>query len=163
MSSLILAIICLITTIDGEISLGTFQKEASLTVSNSNDSGASIHLLSHDTVINGSDWIITSNSTSHGPMDMLINLDNSWGFHPNNVSTLRIIMDGKTPISEYDRDLLASFSVNSSQYFSVHIRLDNRHNNSIGVCDVDNHPNQPLYSGISNKILHSPPKNYTIS
>ena len=121
------------------------------------DSGASVQILDvADTEIDASgDWVITESSTTNGPMALLVNLNNDWGFDPNGISTIQITIDGKTEIGVGDRDMLVSFSVDSSKFFSVGLRMDNGADgfipplNGISACDNNTNPTQPLFAGMS--------------
>ena len=109
------AFIWLISTIRGQFQL---QKTVTLTTRNINENGASVQILdTSDTIINGSEWIIIESSSSSGPMDILVNLDNSFGFDSSRASQLEIIINGNTPIGVGNADMMVSFSVDQVNIF----------------------------------------------
>lgn len=141
---------------------GTLVKDISLTPLNDADNGASIDKLpgtEAEIMTTDTKWEITSKDRIKGTMDMLINLDSSWGFDTNHISTIEITMYGSTPISKVDADLIVSFSVDSSEYFSTTIKLDNGvtgfGGNTISACTINSAtPTAPLLLGNVNELVN---------
>ena len=134
-------------------------KSVNLTSSNTNDNNAQISIGSSnvDCWTQSNEWRIdvcsfgsgcNSNTYQRG-YHLEISLDNSWGFHPTKPSTISITMHSDTNLnSQSDLDLIATFSVNSNQYFSYFIALDERNPNQIYPECIDaNPPTQSIANG----------------
>ena len=130
-------------------------KTATLTTSQTSENGADITILdSSVATISNNEWNIkipyfqyNSGVDQYG-FDMLLNLDNSWGFHPTKESTLDITIYSDDNTGGSDQDLIISFSVDNSKYISIFFTLDNTYGNAI-------YPNcgSSLASGNINNIV----------
>ena len=98
---------------------------ATLTTSNTSQNGATVSRLNtNDVSIVNDAWDITV-STQIG-FHMLVNLSStSWGFHPTLTSHLTYSINSTTPETRPDKDLVISFSVDDSQYFTIILIIDN--------------------------------------
>eukprot|EP01084_Bolivina_argentea_P248466 415641_1 len=101
---------------------------ALLDIYNTNQNGASVSILSNtgvsvsvDTINNEWDMIIYSQIGA----GLMVDMNNLWGFHSTKVSTIKLEIESNDQVSSSDRDLIVSFSVNSAQYITTMIELDN--------------------------------------
>ena len=132
----------------------TIIKSVSLTTSNTNDNNAQITIGSanNDCYVWDNTWEIEVDNrwNSQRGYHLEIDLDNSWGFHPSNPSTITLTVHSDTSIDKQpDLDLLVTFSVNKNQYLTHWFGLDNANPNSIypGPCDISSSPTTLLASG----------------
>eukprot|EP01084_Bolivina_argentea_P300241 517659_1 len=128
-------------------------KSATLSPLNNNTNGASVSVMNAD-VSTSNVWTITT-STQIG-WNLLLSLDNSWGFYPNAESSLQITINGESIHNEHDYlDLVLSYSVNNANFFSVYLSMDNNVNNRISPsCDINPDPSSTnVNSGNVNQIV----------
>eukprot|EP01084_Bolivina_argentea_P081501 147570_1 len=118
--------------------------------------GASVILdpsnINTDAIINNNEWQITS--TSSVGWQMLISLNNTWGFSKNMISTITLTIFGTSAVNAGDSDLRVAFSVNSSQYISTVYNMDNQYkslllgnNTHATICDNSTTPTQNILVG----------------
>ena len=142
-------------------------KSTVLTTSNTDQHGATIEIqddYNPDCTIINDLWTINvsekaDNLNQIWPQrgyHLEINLDNTWGFDPNQVSSVRFTILSPTNISSnipsndsnYDLDLTVTFSVNNNQFVVPILRLDSAESNKIyPACDTASNPTQLIPKG----------------
>eukprot|EP01084_Bolivina_argentea_P009843 18366_1 len=122
---LLLVSITILQTVHSQTSSYYYQS-ASLTTTNTYETGANITILKDINIANNA-W--NTNVTDEIGYHMLINLNNSWGFNPNVLSTLTLTVNGTTSMANDPRkDLIISFSVSNNQYFAIYLSIDGGNN-----------------------------------
>ena len=138
-------------------------KSTHLNTSHTDQDGARIeiqNLYNPDCTILDDQWIINVSAQSDNDAQLYpqrgyhleMNLDNTWGFHPNQVSSIRLTILSPTNISSnnstHDPDLSVTFSVNNNQFIVPMLKLDGLSSNKIYPdCDTSSNPTQPIPRG----------------
>ena len=107
------------------------QRSVILTPSNSESDGASISIgdLNPDTTASSFEWTI--DTTTYIGSNLILSLDDTWGFYAIDESVIDISIEGVSDASELD--LVLSFSIDADNYFSTLISMDNSQNNEISI------------------------------
>eukprot|EP01084_Bolivina_argentea_P032941 60957_1 len=112
-------------------------RTATLTTSTTSENGANVAILDSNVVsTNSNNWLIKipswmNNNGDQTGFDMSINLDSNWGFHASKESTIEFTINSDQSTGGSDKDLILSFSVGDSKYFSIFLTLDNMYGNAI--------------------------------
>ena len=136
----------------------TFIQSVDLTPINPAENGANASLITtynSDTYIENNQWFINiSNTTSSQQgFNIQINLDESWGFHPTADSYIKLTMH--TPISllhTVDVDLFLTFSVNTQQYITLYLNLDNKSPNQYYLQCITSETNNLAHGDIKSCV-----------
>ena len=112
---------------------------ANLTTSNPSENGANVTILNSYVISITNDqwsldipsWMNNGNNDDQQGYHLLINLNESWGFHPTKESTISFTIHSDQSTGGSDKDIVVSFSVGNSQYFSIFFVLDNGYGNAI--------------------------------
>ena len=146
--SLLMSVIAISLIVNGK-EKATVIKQAIFTPTASSTQDGATLLLSNDVTVNGNEWdlIVQDQIGWHFRID----LDSSWGFSDTELSRLRLIVNGTTPTTSPDLDLLLAFSVDNS-YFSLQLFMDNKDDNRISPPCPSSDATSFKYGDVNNKV-----------
>ena len=104
------------------LSAGVVHKEATVNTTTESQNGASVTYNPHCVTKGSSFSIVVGHQEEE--YDLLLSLNESWGFKPRIESSITITLDGATPQNISDADFLITFAVGDWQYFSFFGHLE---------------------------------------